>query len=236
MAGIIENLSFEKVTLGFEDHHVLQNCDFKFPMNQNVRLVFPNDREKYFFFHGMSQVQGFSRGRYLINQDNVLDHSFEEFMKYRIKIGFGFSTRGLIHNRTLRQNLELPLRFHNLLSGKRFDKWMNTCVEYFDIFSDLDKRPAEVSPSAQKATLILRAFIHKPELVILDTPELLLSTKLQANLLQLIDDHRRYHNLRHLFFSTFDEELSDCLADQNVILRKKKLELVHFNQRKRVAL
>ena len=236
MAGLIENIQFEKVCLGHGDDQVLQACDFDFPMNQNVRFVFNNDREKFFFFHGMSQMAGFTKGKYLINGENVIDQSFEEFMKFRIKIGFGFSTRGLIHNRTLRQNLELPLRFHNLEKGKKFDQWMETCIEYFDIQKEIDKRPAEVSTNAQKSTLILRAFIHKPELVFLDSPELLLSTKLQANLLQLVDDHRRYHNLRHLFFATNDEELSDCLADQNVILRKKRLDLVNVNKRKRIAL
>ncbi len=236
MVESIKSLAFKKVTLGFEDQSLLLNCSFDFPMQQNCRVVFSSDKEKFFFFHAMTQGEGFLKGQYLINGENVADMSFEEFVPYRLKIGSGFSTRGLIHNRTLRQNLELPLRFHNLLSGSEFKDWMQTSVGYFDLEKDLDKRPAEVSPSAQKATLVLRAFIHKPELVFLDTPELMLSTKLQANLLQLIDDHRKYHNLRHLIFATYDEDFSDCLVDQNIILRKKNLHLVEVKKNQRIAL
>ncbi len=233
---LIQSMQFKKVTMAYHDSEVLQNCDFVFPMNQNCRIVFNNDREKFFFFHCVSQVEGFNKGEFLLNDDDVSKFSFEEFLKYRLKIGFGFSTRGLIHNQTLRQNLELPLKFHKLFFGKELTDWMNTCVEYFDIFDELDKRPAEVSTNAQKCTLILRAFVTQPELIFLDTPELLLSTKLQANLLQLIDDHRKIYNLKHVFFSTFDEEFSDCLADQNIILSRKRLNKVEVNKNLRVAL
>lgn len=235
MNATIESLKFDKVSIGFEGNEVLSGCYFDFPMNQNCRIVFSGDREKFYFFHAVSQVAGFTQGHYLINGEDVTQFSFDEFTKFRLKIGFGFSTRGLIHNLTLRQNLELPLRYHLLMSKRRVGAWIDHCAEYFDINDDLKKRPAEVSPSAQKSALILRAFVHRPELIFLDTPDLMLSKKLQANLLQLIDDHRNEHQLKHLFFATYDENLSDCLSDQNIILRKKKLNLVSLEKRKRFA-
>ncbi len=232
----IESMQFKKVTMSFHECEILQNCDFVFPMNQNCRIVFKNDREKFFFYHSMTQLVGIEKGQYLINGVNVPDLSFEEFLGYRLSIGFGFSTRGLLHNQTLRQNLELPLRFHKLFSGSELKDWMETCVEYFDLHDALDKRPAEVSTNSQKCTLILRAFIGQPELIFLDTPELMLSTKLQANLLQMIDDHRKHYNLKHVFFSTYDEQFSDCLSDQNIILNHKRLNKVEVNKKLRIAL
>ncbi len=236
MENFFKRIAFEKATIGFEDQEVVLNCNFDFPLEKNCRVVFQSDREKFFFFHAMSQVSGFQKGHYWMNDADVTDMSFEEFLPYRLRIGFSFSTRGLIHNRTLRQNLELPLRYHKLMPEPEIKEWMNICVDYFNLRDDLDRRPAEVSTSSQKAALVLRGFIHKPEVIFLDTPELMLSTKLQANLLQLIDDHRKYHNLRHLFFATHDEDLSDCLVDHNIILRKKNLHLVEAKKLKRIAL
>lgn len=230
----IVSLSLKKFSIAFEGQEFLQACNFDFPMGQNNRLVFKNDREKFFFYHALAQVEGITAGQYLINDEDVSQYSFEEFLPLRLNMGVGFSTRGLIHNRTLRQNLMLPLSYHKLVDKP--EEWVNHCGEYFNLHGDFDKRPAEVSPSAQKSTLILRAFIHRPELVILDTPELLLSKNLQASLLQLIDDHRKDHGLKHLLFSTYDEDLSDCLADQNIILDKKRLNLVQIQKLKRLAL
>lgn len=230
---LIERMKFEKVSLVFENNEVLSGCDFEFPLNQNCRMVFKSDREKFYFFHAMTQIAGFHKGRFLMNDDNVVNFSFEEFMRYRLRTGFGFATRGLLHNQTLRQNIELPIRYHQIMPESQVSSWIETCVDYFDFKKDLDKRPSEVSPSSQKATLLTRAFVHKPELVFLDAPEMLLSNRLQANLLQLIDDHRKHYNLKHLFFSTDDEELSECLADQNIILEKKRLNLVKKDSIKR---
>lgn len=235
MSEEIKSFRFEDVTLSFDDLEVLKDCSFEFPLNRNCRIVFKNDREKFHFFYGLSQVEGFKKGKFLINDDAVNTFSFEEFQAYRLKIGYGFSTRGLIHNRTLRQNLELPLRYHNLYQGAELQDWFEHCVEYFALGSDLDRRPAEVSACSQKATLILRAFVLQPEMVILDTPEQLLSSRLYANLLQLIDDHRKDHNLKHLYFATYDEDLSDCLADENIILNKKNLQQIRLSKLKKVG-
>jgi phospholipid/cholesterol/gamma-HCH transport system ATP-binding protein len=235
MADMINKMTFNKIHLRFDGVDVLRQCDFDFPLNCNSRFVFSSDREKFYFFHSLSQIDGFINGQYMINDENALQMSFEEFLKYRLKIGFAFSTRGLLQNRTLKQNLLLPLEFHNVFSIAEREQWLDHCMGYFDIRDDLDKRPSDVSPSSQKATLILRAFIHQPELIIMDTPDLMLSKRHQANLLQLIADHRKHYKLRHLMFSTNDEDLSDCLADKYILLRKKKLQLIESTLMQRGA-
>lgn len=219
----IESLSFKNVGLAYEGSPVLQKCNFDFPMGQNCRLIFANDKERFFFFHGVSQLIGFYKGEYLINGQDVLQFSFEEFRCFRVQIGYGFAIRGLINNLTLRQNLELPLNYHQFLPAGEVTEWINHCAEYFEMGADLDRRPSEVPASLQKATLILRAFIHRPRLIFLDNPEVFLSNRHHANLLQLVDDHRAQWGLKHLFFSTADENLSDCLSEKNIILKKRSL-------------
>ncbi|MCJ8277563.1 MAG: hypothetical protein HRT44_07440 [Bdellovibrionales bacterium] len=232
----IESLKFENLNINFEGDNILENCTFEFPLNKRCRVVFNNDKEKFIFFHAMTQVEGIESGQYLMNGEDLCEFTFEEFLPYRLNIGYGFSTRGLIHNRTLQQNLELPLIFHKLKTPDEAREWVYHLAQYFEISpEDLNKRPADVSPSVQKSALILRAFVHCPELVILDAPEVLLSGKLHANLLQLIDDQMKNHGLKHLLFATSNEDLSDCLADKNIILRKRKLELVTAKKLKRVA-
>ena len=235
MSEVIQTMEFKKVSMEFDGFEILQACDFDFPMNQNCRLVFNNDREKFIFYHSVTQIKGFARGQFLLNNHNVTDMSFEEFLRFRTKIGFGFSTRGLINNQTLRQNLELPLRYHRYMPVDEIASWVDHCASYFEMGPELDRRPSEVSTSAQKSTLILRGFIHRPELVFLDTPELMLSSKLHANLLQFIDDQKAKYNLKHLFFSTYDEDISDCLSEKNIILSQKRLNLVQSQFIKRVA-
>ena len=59
-----------------------------------------------------------TRGAYLINGKNVGEMSFEESLPYRLAIGYGYDYGGLIHNRTLKDNVLLPLIYHKLVSEK----------------------------------------------------------------------------------------------------------------------
>ncbi len=235
MTVTIKSLRLKNVTLAYDQQVILSRCDFNFPMNKNCRIVFKTDAEKFYFFQSFVQVEGFTSGEYLINEENVLELSFEEFMHYRLKIGFGFSARGLLHNQTLRQNLELPLRYHKLVKEEDLREVVDHYAEYFRLGTDLEKRPSDVSMQSQKSVLILRAFIHHPELIFLDSPELMISNSMHANLLQLVDDHRKSKNLKHLFFSTQDESLAECLADENVLLIKKKLLSTDDLKKQRMA-
>ncbi|MCB0377206.1 MAG: hypothetical protein KDD33_01815 [Bdellovibrionales bacterium] len=231
----IKRLAFENLTIEFGDKKIVDNCSFEFPLNRKIRMLFNNDVNKYAVLHAFTQVEGITQGKYFFNEDDVTQFSFEEFMSYRLNMGIGFSTRGLLHNRSLQENLLLPLMYHKMMSMDEALEHLKKFYEYFDISSVKDRRPAEVGPNMQKATLLIRAFIHEPEIVFLDNPEMLLSKGLYANLLQLIDDQVEKGNLKHLFFSTEDEDLSDCIADGFIIVKKNKFEFVENKKQMRLA-
>lgn len=219
-------MEFKNVSIRFGDLRLLTRCDFEFPMNTNSRLLFQTDAEKFFFFHSFATVKGFSEGQFLVNGEDVLNLSFHEYLKFRKNIGFGFSTRGLLHNKTLHENVILPLDYHDMIPENERKDWVQFLFEYFDAADDMNKRPSEVVPSMQKVTLLLRAVVHRPQWLLLDTPEIFLSRRLYANFLQMISLFRKDFGLRHLFFSTFDEDLSDCLAEATLKVAREKVNIL----------
>ena len=232
----INHLELKKVVMRFGQREILSNSSFLFPLHCNCCFVFGDEISKFFFFHAISQITGFEQGQFLINKENVLDLSFEEFLPYRLNMGFGFSTRGLLSNRTLHENALLPVTYHHLMTESEAKEWVDYLFDYFDVTNFMHSRPAEASPSAQKAALLIRAFVHRPEMIILDSPGVLLANKLQANLLQLIDEHKKHYGLKHLFFATQDEDFAHCLTDQSVILSRGSLNLINHEREKKVAL
>ena len=171
------------------------------------------------------------QGEFLINGENILDFSFEEYQKYRKNIGFGFSTRGLLHNKTLWENVMLPISYHKIFPEKEAQEWVTYLFEYFEATEYMHFRPSDVVASAQKVALLLRAFVHKPQWLILDMPEVFLSRRLYANFLQLLTTFKKEHNLKHLFFSTDDEDLSDCLAEATLKVEKEKISILKIRLR-----
>ena len=228
----IEKLQFKNIQLKNGSMTLLNRCNFDFPLDTNCRLVFKNDMEKFFFFNGFSQLAGFSGGEYLFNGENVLDFSFEEFLSYRLNIGFGFATRGILHNKTLRENLLLPVYYHKTISPYEARKRVDYLLDFFEMGEERNRRPAEVSTSHMKSTLILRAFVHNPEWIVLDAPDILLSNQLYANLLQLVDEQRKEHGLRHFYFATQDEDLAQCMSASSILVGSGTLSFIKHEGKK----
>jgi len=223
----IRSIAFRDITINHGPRPILAQCSFDFPTNSNCRVIFQNEVEKFFFFNSLSGIKGFTAGEFLMNDQNILEFSFEEFLKFRKNMGFGFSTRGLLHNRSLRDNVILPLTYHMEMPLEEAEEWVEYLFTYFRAQDYMHRRPSEVVPSTQKVALILRSIAMRPEWLILDCPEIFLARKLQANLLLLIDDHRKHFGLKHLFYSTNDEELSSCLADTTLILEKQQIRVLN---------
>lgn len=222
----IDRIEFKNVNIHHRQRKILSNCSFEFPMNANCRLIFSDDAQKFFFFHSLANVKGFVSGQFLVNQNNILEFSFDEFLKYRKNIGFGFSTRGILHNKTLFDNVMLPVAYHSFLTPKERKEWVEFLFEYFEAADDMDKKPSDVIPSTQKVTLLIRAMVHRPDWLILDSPEVFLSRRLYANFLQSLTLFRKEYGLKHLFFSTYDEDLSDCLAEVTLKVEKEKINIL----------
>lgn len=227
----INRVEFKGVNINYGDKKLLSQCNFEFPMNSNTRLLFKRDVEKFFFLRCLSSVKGFSGGQFLINGEDILDFSFEEYLKFRKNIGFAFSIRGLLHNKTLLENVMLPLVYHKFMPEKEAKEWAEFLFEYFESTEFMHKRPSAVVASAQKVTLLIRAFVHRPQWMILDNPEVFLSRRLYANLLQLLSTFRKEHNLKHLFFSTGNEDLADCLAEATLKVERERINILKIRLR-----
>lgn len=129
----IDSLKFEGLTYQHEGHDAtFSQTDFEFPTGQIVWLDSSEGGGKSTLLQLLGGLVIPQRGRYLINDQNVTEMSFEEFLPYRLAIGFSFDYGGLINNRTLFDNLMLPLMYHKLLSAEESKERVMGFIERFD--------------------------------------------------------------------------------------------------------
>lgn len=109
-------------------------------------------------------------GDYLVNGKTISDYSFEEFLGIRLNIGFGFSRGGLLNNRSLKENLMLPILYHAKMPYSDAKDYCEKLLQDMGISKYMDMRPATVPGSAAKLAGLLRAFVLEPQVLILDDP------------------------------------------------------------------
>ena len=128
----IKSLKFEGVFFQHETQDpILNNADFEFPTNENVLIQSVQGAGKSTLLQILGGLIVPQSGKFLINDDNVVDMSFEEFLPYRLMIGYTFDYGGLINNRTIYDNLMLPLLYHKLVDVEEANRRVMEVLKYF---------------------------------------------------------------------------------------------------------
>lgn len=215
----IEKIRFENICFAFEGSDpVLKNTDFDFPSNQVCWIQSEEGEGKSTLLQILAGLQLPQVGQYYLNDCNVRELTFEEFLPYRLKIGYSFDYGGLINNRTLRDNLLLPLQYHKLTTGKEGQKRVGELIKRFDFEKFADERPAHVPGRLRKLTCLLRAIIHFPDLLILDDPSVGLGAETSEQFLQVIRELREMDHLNHIMVVSYDDKFMKSLNPQIIHL------------------
>ncbi len=215
----IEKLRFENLAFKYEGQdRILENVDFEFPMHQLVWVKAEHGSGRSTLLQLLAGLQVPTRGSYWINDLNVAEMSFEEFLPYRMAIGYGFDTGGLIHNRTLFENLMLPLTYHKLLSPEDAAERVNGYLELFGITKYKDQRPSFIPGGTKKLACMIRAIVTNPQLVLLDDPNVGLNQETALKLFDCLQKLRDAGTLKHIFLSSFDEKFMSLLDHTEVYI------------------
>lgn len=157
-------------------------------------------------------------GHYWINDVDVLDLSFKEFLPYRLCIGYSFDTGGLLSNRTLYENLILPLLFHKRCAVHEAHARVMHWLERFDLARVKDLRPFAVTGGQRKSTVLLRSLIHHPQIVLLDDATSGLKQDGLDAFYDILEESMERFGLKHILFCGESE-----LKIKNLSVRKMEL-------------
>lgn len=215
----VKDLQFENMSFGYENQAAMfTNTTFSFPMNKIVWVQAESGAGRSTLLQLMGSLLLPQTGSYIINGKNVTEMTFEEFLPYRLQIGYGFDMGGVIHNRTILENLTLPLFYHKTLSQKLATKRAEKYLERMGIYKHRDHRPSVVPGAVRKIVCLLRALIMHPQILLLDDPTVGINRDIYLQYFDLVSDLRSMGCLNHIFMSSFDEQLLDVLKPTTIAI------------------
>ncbi len=232
----IESLKFEGASFAHErQDSVFQNVDFDFPMNEIIWVKAEEGAGKSSLLQILAGLQIPQSGKFLINGEDVVEMSFEEFLPYRLEIGYGFDYGGLINNRSLRDNLMLPLLYHKTVSVEEANARVDAMIKDFDIEKYALDLPAHVPGRVRKLACLMRSFIMHPQVLLLDDPSVGLGQDSVYVFVDYIHRLRVQGCLKHVFISSYDEKFMNLLDYQIIHLDAGQLYLQTVDPEKKVV-
>lgn len=203
----IEKLQFDHLSFKFEGQDpIFEDVSFDFPMNQFVWVKAEHGQGRSSLLQILAGIQAPTKGHYTINGQNVDEMTFDEFLPYRLSIGYGFDMGGLIHNRTLFENLILPLEYHNTIPNSEAQDRVYSYIKDFGLLKYKDQRPSFIPGGSKKLACLLRAIIMHPQMLLLDDPTVGLSQETALHYFDLLQILKSKHGLEHIILSSYDDK------------------------------
>lgn len=139
----------------------------------------------------ISLIERPSRGQLIVNNQNVNGVSRSRIPAFRRRIGMVFQDHKLLHDRTVFDNVALPLIIAGL-GTKEIGKRVRAALDQVGLLGREQSVPLELSTGEQQRVGIARAVVSKPAILIADEPTGNLDPDLSLEVMKLF---RRFNEV-----------------------------------------
>lgn len=215
----LTHFALDNVTFAYEQSApIFENISFEMPKSRAVWVRSPGGRGKSTLLRLLAGLAVPTEGKVLINGQNTTDMSFEQFLGYRLSMGYGFDMGGLLNNKSIFENLILPLQYHKIVPEEEAVERVTQAMEMFGISTSRDLRPFAVSGSQRKLSCILRAFMHWPQVVFLDDPVTGLKEDNLNDLIYYVEESFATRGLKQVFFTSESNVLATRFKAEELLI------------------
>ncbi len=206
----------EDLCKDYSDRKVVCGLNLRVQEGELFGFLGPNGAGKTTTIRMLTTLTKPTSGRILINGIDLLEESS------RVKAEFGIVQQHISLNRdqTVRENLELHARLHHLSPMDREDR-IEELLKYVNLEENADQLVDHLSGGMKRRTMIARALIHRPKLLILDEPTVGLDAQARRRVWDLL--RKMNSDGSTLFFTTHYIEEAESLCDRVGIMHQGRL-------------
>ena len=179
-------IEFNDVTATYKENIGIFNITFKIEPGEMVFLMGPTGAGKSTVLKAIYSAIDINKGDITIDGHSILSLSRYQIPLIRQKIGMIFQDYKLLNNRTVLENVALPLRILGLPSSEIYKKVDETLskVGLNDLYHSC---PLELSGGEQQRVCIARALVKNPKIILADEPTGNLDPNVSDEILDLLD-------------------------------------------------
>ena len=162
-------IKFENVTATYTENVGVFNLSFHIPIGELVFLMGPTGAGKSTVLRTIYRDISITDGTLLINGEDIGKIRRRNIPSFRRKIGMVFQDYRLIPDRTVFENISLPLHIEGL-SKKHIDEKVHEIGKKVGLKERINNYPNQLSGGEKQRVSIARALVKQPLVILADEP------------------------------------------------------------------
>lgn len=179
--------SLEHVTVAYGAAKALDDVSLDIARGEIIGVIGESGAGKSTLLALLDAAQHPTSGRVSVLGTDPAALRGSEIRELRRRIGMVFQGFNLLSNRTVRQNVALPLKLQRAVDPQHVE----SLLDYVGLADRADHYPAQLSGGQQQRVAIARALVTRPGLLLADEPTSALDTRTTEGILTLLSDARR---------------------------------------------
>ena len=183
-------IQFINVTVKHSDLRGIKNISFKIRKGQFIYLMGPTGAGKSTIIKTIQQSIKINSGQVIVDEQDISKLNNFELAFYRRNIGMVFQDFKLLNDRTIFENVALPLQIEGVKGEIITDKVKNI-LSRINMNKQSYKYPEELSGGEQQKVCVARALIKKPKIILADEPTGNLDPSASDDIIDLFEEESK---------------------------------------------